>query len=93
MRAWYPLTIPRDSSRRTRDCTADTDRPARRQVCQRRLPVGDEFAGQDTVDLVELRLPRGGMGSPIRLYRTPGVEQSGREKNRESAVARMDVHT
>ena len=71
--ARYPVTTPRDSSRRTRDCTADTDRPALdRQVGQRGPPVGHQLTRQDPVDVVELfagfghgrrlsqRLPAGG---------------------------------
>ena len=54
IRAEYPVTTPRDSSRRTRDCTADTDKPGgRRQMGQRGATVGDELAHQDPVDLVE----------------------------------------
>ena len=55
IRAVYPVTTPRDSSRRTRDWTADTDKPGgRREVGQRGPPVGDQFAHQYAVDLVEM---------------------------------------
>jgi len=54
MRAEYPDTTPRDSSLRTRDCTADTDSPAVTARGQRGPPVDDEFPHQLAVDLVEL---------------------------------------
>ena len=59
MRAEYPVTTPRDSSLRTRDCTADTDSPGGLgEVGQRGPPVDDEFAHQLAVDLVEVPFVR-----------------------------------